>query len=541
MVMRNARVRAVNADQVKVLVVDDGRDNREFIVEYVLQPNGFTPLLARDGVEGMEMVRAHEPDVILLDLQMPRMNGMEVLDALHAEGWDIPVILMTFHGSEEVAIEVYRKGVRDYVKKPYTVEEMLESIEHCLGEVRLRREKDALTERLLHANAALNRRIRELNTLYQIGKSVTALVGMEQLLTRIVDAATQVIGAEQGSLLLLEGDQLVCRATKAHNAPQARAANEFSSDQIAWRAARSGQPAVFSPDELRQARAQNPSLPAAVAAVPLRVGERVVGVLSVENVRPDAVSFNQQDAAMLSALGDYAAIAIENARIYAALEEATSRETESIRNAFERYVAPSVVERVLQSPDSMLKLGGRRREISVVFADVRGFTTYSEHAPPEEVVNLLNEYFSLATDVIFSREGTLDKFLGDAVMSIFNAPEDQDDHPYRAVDAAMALQRAIAERNARVDGEALTFGIGVHLGEAVVGNVGTAKAMNYTAIGDTVNVAKRLQERALPGQVLISAQVYERLQQTVEVEALGELAIKGRQQPLQVFRLVSLA
>ncbi len=159
----------VSEPLVRVLVADDGRDNREFIVDNILKPNGLVPLLARDGVETMEIVQQHAPDLILLDLQMPRMNGIEVLEALEAGGYDIPVILMTFHGSEEIAIEVYRKGVRDYVKKPYTVEEMLDAIDRALSEVRLRREKDALTGRLLAANVSLNRRVRELNTLYRLG------------------------------------------------------------------------------------------------------------------------------------------------------------------------------------------------------------------------------------------------------------------------------------------------------------------------------------------------------------------------------------
>ncbi len=528
------------ASDVTILVMDDGRDNRDFIVDYVLRPNGFNPLVARDGMEGMEMVRQHHPDVILLDLQMPRMNGMQVLEALRAEGFDIPVILMTFHGSEEVAIEVFRKGVRDYVKKPYTVDEMLEAIDRCLGEVRLRRDKDALTERLLQANSTLNRRIKELNTLYQIGRSVTALTSMDELMPKIVNAAIHVIGAEQGSLLLLEGDQLVCRAIKFAGDPEARAVNDVSRDRIAWQAVRLARPIVLSPEELRQHHATNPMLPSAVACIPLLVGGRVVGVLSVENASSDARAFTQQDGAMLSALSDYAAIAIENTRIYSALEQITEREKENIRAAFESYVAPTVVDRVLQNPGAM-RLGGLRQEISIVFADVRGFTTYIEQADPEEAVKLLNEYFNLATDVIFSREGTLDKFMGDAVMAFFNAPHPQDDHCYRAVDAAMALQRAIAERNARFGGEGLTFGIGVHVGEVVVGNIGTAKAMNYTAIGDTVNVAKRLQERALPGQILITAEIHERLQGSVEVEAIGEMSMKGRVQPVRVFQLLGLA
>ncbi len=525
---------------VRVLVVDDGRDNREFLAEYILKPHGYEPLMARDGYEALEAVRRDAPDIMLLDLQMPRMNGMEVLDALQDEGIDIPVILMTFHGSEEIAIEVYRKGVRDYVKKPYTVDEMLDALNRALNEVRLRRDKEALTERLLRANAGLTRRVRELNALYQIGKSVTALVDMKRLLPRIVDAAVEVIGAEQGALLLVEGDQLICRAQKAHNEPAARAINEACSDRIALRAANTGQAIVLSPEELAQYRRRNPMLPAAVACIPLRMRDQVVGVLCVENVSAGARSFTQRDGTLLEMLGDYAAIAIENARNYAALEKSTAERTETLRSAFARYVAPSVVQRVLENPD-LLQLGGTRREITVVFADARSYTAYTEHAEPEDVVNLLNDYFRIAIEVIFSREGTLDKFLGDAVMAFFNAPEDQHDHPYRAVDAALALQRAVAERNARGDVRGLRFGIGVHVGEAVVGNVGANQAMNYTAIGDTVNIAKRLQEHAAPGDVLISAAVYARLGDRVKVEPVGDLVLKGRSQPVEIYKLIALA
>jgi len=269
------------------------------------------------------------------------------------------------------------------------------------------------------------------------------------------------------------------------------------------------------------------------------VRERVFGALCVENVSMSAAPFSPQNVSMLEMLSDYAAIAISNARNYAALQEATARQTETMRAAFERYVAPSVVERVLQNPE-MLQLGGARREISVLFADLRGYTAFAEQAPPEEVVALLNEYFSLTMDVVFSREGTLDKFLGDGAMVFFNAPEEQPDHVYRAVDAALTLQHMLAEHNAARSNLGLAFGIGVHMGEAIVGNVGARQAMNYTAIGDTVNVAKRLQEHAQAGEVLISAAVVQRLGERVEVESVGAVPIKGRQQPIEAYRLLAL-
>jgi len=143
--------------------------------------------------------------------------------------------------------------------------------------------------------------------------------------------------------------------------------------------------------------------------------------------------------------------------------------------------------------------------------------------------------------VIMAREGTLDKFLGDAVMAIFNAPETQEDHFYRAVDAALALRQAVAEWNARHGGKGLTFGIGVNLGEAVVGNIGTARAMNYTAIGDAVNLAKRLQEQAAPGQILVAESVVKSLGNLIKTRPLGPLQVKGREQPVTVYELLDLA
>src|SRR5688572_22633062 len=152
------------------------------------------------------MAVKHNPDVILLDFQMPRMNGAQVLAALQEQGLNIPVILMTFHGSEEVVMQVYRLGVRDYIKKPFSVDEMLLAIERSLTEVRLQRDKEALTERVLQANRDMQRRLQELNVLYSVGKSVTALVNMDQLLPHVVDAAVQITQAEQAYLYLLSAD-----------------------------------------------------------------------------------------------------------------------------------------------------------------------------------------------------------------------------------------------------------------------------------------------------------------------------------------------
>jgi class 3 adenylate cyclase/DNA-binding response OmpR family regulator len=517
-----------------ILVVDDGKENRDFITEYVLEPNGYTVLQARDGKEGLDIVLKEKPDLMLLDLQMPRMNGMQVLKSLSELNIDLPVILMTFHGSEEIAVEVYRLGVRDYVKKPYSVDEMLNAIERSLTEHRLRKEKEALTERVIQANRELQRRLQELNVLYSVGKSVTALTNMDQLLPRVVDAAVQVTQGEEGYLYLVSSDKLVCKAQKNSNSGRAQPANTEASDPIASHVLKTGQPIVLTPEQL----ANNTSGPISASYAPLVVGNQVIGVLGVGKVSPDASAFSRHDSALLSALTDYAAIAIENSRNYEALHDEKLVENERIRGTFERFVPASVVDRALKQPDE-LQLGGTRREISVLFADIRGYTSWSEEVPPEKVVEALNHYLSLAAEVILGWEGTLDKFFGDGLMAIFNAPDNQPDHVHRAADAALALMKA-ANEVSTMYGHGLNYSIGVNVGEAVVGYIGTERAMNYTAIGDVVNLAKRLQEYAAPGQILVEEDVIKRLGNLAQGRPLGELKVKGRKNRAFAFELVGL-
>jgi class 3 adenylate cyclase len=152
---------------------------------------------------------------------------------------------------------------------------------------------------------------------------------------------------------------------------------------------------------------------------------------------------------------------------------------------------------------------------------------------------MLNDYLSLAAEIILAWNGTLDKFFGDGLMAIFNAPEAQDDHVHRATDAALALMRAGEEMRAR-RGDTLSYSIGVHVGEAVVGYIGTERAMNYTAIGDVVNIAKRLQELAPAGHIWVEDSVIQRLGDLVEAQPLGDIKIRGRRQPALAYDLVNL-
>ncbi len=215
-----------------------------------------------------------------------------------------------------------------------------------------------------------------------------------------------------------------------------------------------------------------------------------------------------------------------------------TKRLQAVQKMFRRYVSPAVVDRLPANP-SDLRLGGHRQEVTILFADIRGFTTFSETLDPEQLVDSLNQYLSIAATSILMFEGTLDKFMGDAVMGIFNAPLRQSDHVLRAVRAAITMQRAIADyHHGQAEEPGLSFGVGLHVGEVVVGNVGMSDRMDYTVIGDAVNLAKRIQENAPGGRVLISETVYEEVKDSIQAVFYKEMAVKGRQQPVITYEVV---
>lgn len=300
----------------RVLVVDDREESIDFVVNYVLKPKGYRVIKARDGQEGLQKALEQNPDLIILDVQMPKMDGMEVLRALRAEGRDTPVILMTFHGSEELVVQAFRLGVKDYVIKPFQAEEMLSAIERALTEARLREERDRLMARLVQANKQLEQRLKELNTLYAVGRSVSGLLDLDKLLSRAVEAAVYITGAEEGSLLLIDEDtgELYMRAAQGFDEKYARGFRLKVEDSIAGEVINSGQPLVLGDTH----KIKTAYLVKALLYVPLKVGDEVIGVLGVDNRVSDR-AFTSHDLFMLSALADYMAIAIENARLFSAM------------------------------------------------------------------------------------------------------------------------------------------------------------------------------------------------------------------------------
>ncbi|MBR5467768.1 MAG: adenylate/guanylate cyclase domain-containing protein [Firmicutes bacterium] len=220
-----------------------------------------------------------------------------------------------------------------------------------------------------------------------------------------------------------------------------------------------------------------------------------------------------------------------------------SKERRYITNVFKHYVAPEIVNELLKNKDA-LELGGKMTDIACIFVDIRGFTPMSELLTPPQVVEILNRYLDLTSRCIIKNGGTLDKFVGDATMAVFNAPLPQEDYIFKAVKTALDMveeSKALSEELQQKFGRTVQFGIGVHCGQAVVGNIGAAIRMDYTAIGDTVNTAARLESNALGGQILISRAVADALEGRIRATSLGNsIKLKGKSEDFEVLCLDGL-
>ncbi|GJM39843.1 MAG: hypothetical protein DHS20C20_01250 [Ardenticatenaceae bacterium] len=304
----------------RVLIIDDSQEIRDFLCEYILQPKGFEVLQASNGLMGLEMAIAKEPDLMIVDQQMPRLTGLEVLEKLRERGVEIPAILATAHGSEETAVAAFRLGIRDYVIKPFDADEISDSVDRALRESRLQRERDQLVQQLMESNSQLQRRAQELNVLYGVGKSVASSLDLEEVLHRVVEAAVYVVGAEEGSLMLLdeEQDELYIRASKNLDS-KAQSMRKRVNDSLAGKVLQTKR-AVAIGNDSQWKRTHTALLVKSLIYVPLILQNKPIGVLGVTN-RLKETSFDSNDTRALSALGGYATIAINNANIYTDIEQ----------------------------------------------------------------------------------------------------------------------------------------------------------------------------------------------------------------------------
>jgi len=378
--------------------------------------------------------------------------------------------------------------------------------------------------------------------LVQVAKALLQSDDLNSLLNTVMEMIFKYLPVERGLIILFdENGQPVPKLTRFLDAAEAR---DIPISRTILKMVAEQQVALMTSNALEDARLLGGKSIAihgirSAMCVPLWNRQRVIGAVQVDS-SIHIGSFNEEDLDLLTALANFAAVAIERAQLSEKIEQ-----ERKIRSKMERYHSPAVIDEIVKGVISADESEIRNAEVSILFADISGFTTVSETKRPEEVAEFLSHFFSCAVESIFAYGGTLDKFIGDAVMAFFGAPIPQEDHADRAILTGLMLQRLVGEWNSERESAGLPpvrIRVGINSGPAVVGNVGTEKRVDYTVLGSAVNIASRIESGvAKPGQVVISQNTIDRTLGSFETESLGEFALKGLQQKMPVYSVLSSA
>jgi adenylate cyclase len=383
------------------------------------------------------------------------------------------------------------------------------------------------------------RQALKLQMLLEVSQKLSAELDLDRLLRTVVDTTFEIMSVDRVTIELLseETGELVPTISRSRlgDAQLVQIPRSIAEKVMQERVAVVSQNAPAD-TRFRGQSILLQSVRSAMCSPLMASADRVLGLLYVDNLTATN-TFTDEDLQFLVAFSGLAAIGIKNSR-YA---DQIRREA-TVRSNFERYFAPNVAADIAQQGEA-IRQGGERRPVTVLFSDIRGFTAIAEAMGPDAIAQFLSEYFTEMVEVIFEHGGTLDKFIGDAIMALWGAPIAHDDDPDRALRAALAMQRAIARLNERWASQAkpeIGVGIGVNYGEVFVGNIGSHRRLEYTVIGDAVNVAARLCAEAGPGEVLVSEQFLGVVRDQVSCDYLPEMALKGKAQVVQVYRVREL-
>ncbi len=394
---------------------------------------------------------------------------------------------------------------------------------------------------------SLQRKANILSELYEMSKTLGAGFDLDKIFKKATDIIFRSTPADRVVALLAEGvvteqnadgAKLFAIATSARDEKLEAHARKMTIGRTITRKVMKDRVALLSQDAA--ADEQFAGVDSIVSqgvrstiCAPLLTESGVHGALYADRLDPFS-AFKPDDLELVSAVAAQTAIAVENVRAH----ERLARE-EVARANYGRFLPEYVVTQMLENPDSF-KLGGVLQTITILFADIRGFTRISEHAPPEKIVQLLNRYFSAMTDIIFAHGGTLDKYLGDGLMALFGAPTVTPNDAANALSTAVAMQRRMIGINVELREEGfpeIGIGIGLHTGEVTVGYIGSERRSEYTAIGDTVNTASRLESNAKGGQILVSEATGNAAHSRYTLTPREPISVKNREQPVPLFEV----
>jgi len=391
----------------------------------------------------------------------------------------------------------------------------------------------------------LEKETQQLRLLLTVGKELSSALVPEEIMRRVMDVVFQMENVERGFVMLRDDKSgfrpalVLYKNESVKSQPlTADPSTVMLSKTLMDRVTKERLPLlirnVAQDERFIASESLRVSGVRSAMCAPLNYKDTFFGLFYVDSLSK-AMAFTAEDLGILAVIAAQAALSFENARAH----EQLSRHALE-RQALQRFMSPEVVSRILANPDQV-RLGGETQTATILFADIRNFTGMAENMEPEAVVQLLNEFFSEVTEVIFENSGTLDKYLGDGLMAVFGAPIAHPDDPVRAVKAAVEIKRRLLrlKRDCHLmRAREFRIGIGINTGKVTAGNIGSPQRMDYTVIGDAVNLAMRLCANAEGGQILISESTFELLGERLPARKRETISVKGRERPVQVYEIL---
>jgi adenylate cyclase len=376
---------------------------------------------------------------------------------------------------------------------------------------------------------------KKLELLLEISKALSRQQEVDKLLDSIADMSFQVMAVDRVSILLGQtSEEMIPRISKSRLGEGFASARHVPRSIVAQIVGEKA--AVLTDNAAEDERFKGKSIlmqsvRSAMGAPLLSNEGGVLGAIYVDNLTATH-AYTAEDLDFLIGFAGVASVAIENSQ----LAQRIQREAMVLSN-FQRYFSPDLAKQIAEHTEDV-KLGGAKRDVVILFSDIRGFTTMSEHMDPDDLAQLLREYFTEMVDIIFRHGGTLDKFIGDAIMALWGAPFGTEDDADKAMRAAIDMQRKLVELNQHWSQSGkpnIAIGIGINFGQVFAGNIGSQQRLEYTVLGDAVNTASRLCSNAGKGEIMISDFFHKRLKFPPQVEAREPIKVKNRAQPVPIF------
>lgn len=506
----------------KILVVDNEAVFAD-LCRNSLGSIGHEVICVANGEDGVERVTRHRFDLAVINGQLPGADGVETFIMLRQLDPSLIGILVLEQTEARLVMEAMNAGFCGVLEKPVTGETLLKRVQGAMALTRLREE---------------NTRLKTLIPLFQLGRKFLQATTAMEIYDELVEIISRELQPSSVSLMLLDKGYGELRIVAAKGLDPAIVENARiqPGEKIAGWVFSHGQPLILnrsSQESTRFAFLLKRKEIAASICYPIVLRGEVTGVVNVSD-RSESVEYSQADMEMLSVICSQAIMALENVQAIVEREQAMR-----LRTLFEQYVAPEVAEFLINRDGQMLDVG-EVKDLTVLFADIRNFTSLVQHISPEELRMFLNQFFELFTNVVFNHKGTLDKFMGDAALVLFGAPVPIDAPAVSAVQSAVRIMHGFDQLRMLWAARSPWFlkigvGIGISSGEVYLGNVGSERRLDFTVIGTNVNIAQRLASETNSGQILITESVSRSIADNFTVQREGARLLRGMDQEIQVY------